>query len=170
MITLLLLLAALLAPAFISLLPPTEGLPGAELATLATLQCFVGFFALLAAAAGNASGGAKAGGVLFALVYVALAMTQDFTLVFATSLIEYEIVNASVYLALFLSWAVGRPFRGPGYAGILFLAAFEFADPYVSIGIYEGAPLSATVLIALVNAAFVLVTVGLSALFERRRG
>jgi hypothetical protein len=78
-ITLLLVLSTLVAPAIMSSLPPTSNESDLQRTVLATLEVFVGFFALLGTVAGRASARAKVGGVLFALGYITLAMIEDFT-------------------------------------------------------------------------------------------
>ena len=166
-ITLLVLLSTFVVPAIMSMLPPTTNEYELQNGVGATLECFVGFFALLAAVTGRASGGAKLGGALLALGYITLAMLDDFTRLFYTT-VNPELASSTIMLLLFLSWAVSRSFRGPGYFGILVLIALEFADVYIVPTVYSSAGTAAAILIALIGCVLVLATVGLSVLFERR--
>jgi hypothetical protein len=168
-ITLLVLLSTLVVPAIMSMLPPTGNEYELQNGVGATLECLVGSFALLAAVTGRASGGAKFGGALLALGYITLAMLDDFTGLFYNTTVTLELAGSMSMLLLFLSWAVSRPFRGPGYFGVLVLIALEFADAYIVPAVYGSAGTSATILIALIGCVLVLATVGLAVLFERGR-
>jgi hypothetical protein len=167
-ITLLFLLATVIVPAILSMLPPTGDEIDLQRYTLAALEVFVGLFALLSAVAGKASSGAKLGGVLFALGFIALTLTEEFTTALYSVAIGYRLADTTVYLLLFLCWAVSRPFRGPGYFGIIVLIVFEFAQTYIATGIYNSAGSSASMLIALIDVVLVLATVAFSGLLERR--
>ncbi|HEX3680298.1 MAG TPA: DUF4190 domain-containing protein [Galbitalea sp.] len=168
-IMLLFLLSTILVPAVMQLLPPTDNEYELQRDTLATLQVLTGLLALLSALPGRASGGAKFGGVLFALGYIALTMTEDFTSVLYG--IEFDLLfyDGLGFLLLFLCWAVARPFRGPGYLGILFILVFEFAMEYIALGIDEAVPQSASIWNALIEIVLVLATIGFTSLFERPR-
>jgi hypothetical protein len=151
-----------------SSLPPTDNESQLQLWTLATLEVLVGFFALLSVVAGRASAGAKIGGVLLVLAYITLAMVEDFTPLYYSGGYVFLFVDSSLYGLLYLGWAVSRPFRGPGYFGILILIALEFVSYYLSPAIYNAAGQAGLILIALVNALFVLAVIGFSGLFERQ--
>ena len=167
--TLLLFLLTIIVPAIMSALPPTDNEYALQNGIGATLEVFTGFFALLAAVAGPARGGARWGGAILALGYITLAMIDDFTRFFYASTLTLEFGGSFVVLLLFLSWAVSRPFRGPGYFGILVFAALEFADALLVPAVYGAGGGGAQILIALIGCAFTLGLVALSALFERSR-
>jgi hypothetical protein len=96
-------------------------------------------------------------------------MVSDFTRFFYSSTVALEVGGSVVVLLLFLSWAVSRPFRGPGYFGILVFVVFEFLDALLVPAVYGAGGVGAQIVIALIGCAFVLGLVGLSALFERSR-
>lgn len=167
-ITLVLVLTAIVVMAILSVLPSTSNAFDVQRNTLSTLQIVIGFFALLAAVAGKASGGSKVGGALFALGYVILAMIENFTPLVSGVSYAYNFVDATLYLLLFLSWGVSRPFRGPGYFGILILIALEFVNFYTTNALYRSAGTTATIWVTLVTVVLVLGVVGFSALLERQ--
>jgi hypothetical protein len=167
-ITLLFLLSTILVPAIIQVLPPTGNEFELQRDALATLQVFTGLFALLSALPGVANSGAKFGGVLFALGYIALTMTEDFTAVLYQSQFEFYFWDVVGFLLLFLCWAVTRPFRGPGYLGIVFIVIFETATVYIALGLEESGAQFAVLWNSLIEIVLVLAAIGFTALFERR--
>lgn len=76
-------------------------------------------FSLGAAAAGRASPGGKAAGVLLPFVYAGVAVFLVYGGVPDYTGYTNDLLLGIVYFSLFLSWALGRPFRGPGFFGLL---------------------------------------------------
>ncbi len=85
------------------------------------LVSLAGLFSFIAALAGRAGAGGKAFGALFALVYVGVAIYLIYGGVHDFDGYSNDLLLGITYFALFLSWALGRPFRGPGYFGLLLL-------------------------------------------------
>jgi hypothetical protein len=126
-------------------------------------------FLLLAAVTGSAGAGGKALGVTFALVNAGITLIEAFDPQAMQWTNSSTVMNAFAALALFLSWATGRPFRGPGYFGLFVLALFEVLNYYSDYGIETTVfGLGGAVLVGLVASAFLLSFVGLVILFERR--
>jgi hypothetical protein len=106
-------------------------LPEAAHITGDILVSLAGFFSFVAALAGRASATGKLVGALLALVYIGLTIyllyggVQDFT-----GYTNYLLI-ALAYFSMFLSWGLGRPFRGPGYFGLLILLFVGFLDALV---------------------------------------
>jgi len=127
-------------------------------------------FMLIAAVVGSARPGGKALGVMFALAFALLTLLGDFVPGFAAWPNGAVVINASCALMIFISWGAGRPFRGPGWVGLLIFVAFEFANYYSQVGIESnvvGVPEG--LYIGLEATGFILAFVGLVILFERRR-
>jgi hypothetical protein len=145
--------------------------PGGQVETLVqtSLDVLTGLFALLSALVGKASTGAKVGGVLLSLVYVTLAVVMDVPALIIAGVLNYPLLWNGALLALYLSWAVSRPFRGPGYFGTLILIALALLSQPIDNALYSSSAYAiANLLYALIAAVFTLATVGLSVLFERR--
>jgi hypothetical protein len=85
------------------------------------LISLAGLFILIAAASGRAPAAGKTFGAVFALVYVVLAVWLQFGGMLVLNGYANEILFALSTIALFVSWGLGRPFRGPGYFGLLVL-------------------------------------------------
>jgi peptidyl-prolyl cis-trans isomerase B (cyclophilin B) len=144
---------------------------GESLAGTNILSCILislaGLFLLIAALAGRAGAAGKTFGALFALAYVGIAIF----LVFGGVRDFYGYTNSALlglaYLLLFLSWGLGRPFRGPGYFGLLILvlvvSAWDLVQLIPSLHFNYVGYLAASIA---VFAGSLWLTVGLSAVFE----
>ena len=126
-------------------------------------------FMVIATAVGSAGPGGKAIGVIFALAFAVLTLLADFVPGFSAWQYGSVVINAICALTIFMSWGAGRPFRGPGWAGLLVFVAFEFANYYSQVGIESTVVgLPEGLYLALEATGFVLAFVGLVILFERR--
>jgi Domain of unknown function (DUF4190) len=168
-LTLLCLLVAIFIPTLFTMSSSLDPGGQAETVVQTSLDVLTGLFALLSAFVGKAGSGAKVGGVLLALVYVAGAVVMDVPALSIAGVLNYSLLWNGALLALYLSWAVSRPFRGPGYFGILILIGLALLSQPIDNAIYSSSAYAiANLLYALIAAVFTLATVGFSVLFERR--
>lgn len=132
-----------------------------------TLVSLTGLMAFVAALAGRAGGGGKAFGALFAIGYVALAVFLLFGGVRDLDGYTNDLLLVLSYYSLYLSWALGRPFRGRGYFGLLLLLVVGVIGAFIEF--IPGIRNSYLGYIAIADIVFALsvwMTVGLSVVFE----
>jgi hypothetical protein len=173
---LVLLLIGTLLPWLVTLAEQGGANPGYTLITLEITEVVLVVILMIAAAAiGPASQGAKAGAIVCALLYLILALIIGFAslqVAEAGPAVSF-IVGGLEDLALFFAWSLGRPFRGPGYVGLIPLVIGIIIQDYLASQVVNYFTLGGatyTFLIALSELASILVVIGLSALPERDTG
>jgi hypothetical protein len=127
-----------------------------------------GLFALISALAGSAGPAGKLFGAVFALAYTGSTIFLLFG--FYGDLITTLLVLGVASASLFLSWGLGRPFRGPGYLGLLVLLVVSVLVGFLPF--VPGIQSSAVLWLAAISAATALalwIVVGSSIALERRR-
>jgi hypothetical protein len=133
------------------------------------LAVLAGFALILAAVFGGASKRGKVLGVVFAGAFILIALAVgSVTSILYSGLLVHDLIDGAALALALLSWAIARPFRGPGYFALIAVAVFAMIGFLLTSPLDYLLPKTGPVWLYLVYAAMVLATVGLAVLLERQ--